>query len=60
MHIVFLFRLYNSYYDFYINYLIHILAWFNLALAIFEKPAVSGFELPHWVSNQLSVFILLW
>lgn len=46
---IFLFRFYNVYYTFYINYLVLILVWFNLALAIFEKPAVTGYELPYWV-----------
>ncbi|CAB4015799.1 two pore calcium channel 1-like [Paramuricea clavata] len=43
-------KLYNSYYTFYINYLIYVLLWFNLALAVFEKPAVSGYELPYWAT----------
>ena len=53
---MFLFRLYNIYYTFYINYLIQILVCFNLALAIFEKPAVSGYELPYWVSTYNNYF----
>ncbi|XP_028398587.1 two pore calcium channel protein 1-like [Dendronephthya gigantea] len=41
-------RLYNSYYTFKINYLIHALVCLNLALAIFEKPAV--YDLPYWAT----------
>lgn len=51
-------RSYNLYHKFYLRYLLYFMILFNLSLALFERPAKSGWEIPYWASMLLETMCL--
>ncbi|XP_061168551.1 two pore calcium channel protein 1-like [Saccostrea echinata] len=51
-------RSYNLYHKFYLRYLLYFMILFNLALALFERPAKPGWEIPPWASMILELVCL--
>ncbi|XP_076441597.1 uncharacterized protein LOC143280798 [Babylonia areolata] len=51
-------RSYIVYHQFYLRYLLYFFIIFDLLLALFEKPALKGAELPYWVTMLMEVVCL--
>ncbi|XP_022331282.2 uncharacterized protein LOC111129290 [Crassostrea virginica] len=51
-------RSYNLYHKFYLRYLLYFMILFNLSLALFERPAKPGWEIPYWASMLLETVCL--